>query len=120
MADMSAVKNDVKKIVAFLEEQKAREVVAIDVSKVCSWTDAFVIATYNSQGALRGLIKEFGDFMAKEDLVYSERQKKIEINEWVLLDLDYIVVHLFSEKAREFYDLERLWFNGELLTPPRA
>ena len=97
----------------FLEGAKARNVVVLDVRETCSWADTFVIATYNSQGHLKGLVQEL-DQWAQENLeAVPHRPKKNQVNEWMLVDWDDIVIHLFSESARSYYELEKLWFTAK-------
>lgn len=104
-----------EKLAHFLEDAKARQVVVLDVSETCSWASTFVIATYNSQGHLRGLVQEL-DLWAEENLeLRGRKHKKNQVNEWMLVDWDDTVVHLFSETARSYYELEKLWFNAREL-----
>jgi ribosome-associated protein len=99
----------------FLEDAKARDVVVLDVSQSCSWADTFVIATYNSQGHLKGLVQEL-DQWAHEHLEQPpHRPKKNQVNDWMLIDWDDTVIHLFSETARAYYELEKLWFSATVL-----
>jgi len=99
----------------YLEDAKGRDVVVLDVSETCSWASTFVIATYNSQGHLRGLVEEL-DRWAGENLEdRPHRAKKNQVNEWMLIDWDDTVIHLFSESARSYYELEKLWFNAKVL-----
>jgi len=99
----------------FLEDAKARDVVILDVRDTCSWADTFVIATYNSQGHLKGLIQEL-DHWATENLdVPTHKPKKNQVNEWLLVDWNETVIHLFSESARSYYELEKLWFTAKVI-----
>jgi len=103
------------RVAQFLEGAKARQVVALDVSSTCSWADTFIIATYNSQGHLKGLITEL-DQWASENLPNApQRPKKNQVNDWLLVDWNETVIHLFSESARSYYELEKLWFNAKEL-----
>jgi len=99
----------------FLEGAKARNIVILDVRDTCSWADTFVIATYNSQGHLKGLIAEL-DKWASENLESTpHRPKKNQVNDWLLVDWDDTVIHLFSESARSYYELEKLWFTAKVI-----
>jgi ribosome-associated protein len=101
----------VQSLGAYLRDIKAKDVVVLDVRNQCSWSDWFVLATYNSQGHLRGLIDELDVWAVTQD-VRLGRPKKKQVNEWMLIDWGNIVIHLFSEKARAYYELEKLWFNA--------
>ena len=112
---MSDNMNLMNKLGHFLEDAKAREVVVLDVRDACSWADTFVIATYNSQGHLKGLIQELDQWASENLADVHHRPKKNQVNEWMLVDWDDIVVHLFSESARAYYELEKLWFTAKVL-----
>ena len=117
MSDNAASVNDqlMTTLGHFLEGAKARDVVVLDVSDTCSWADTFVIATYNSQGHLKGLVQEL-DQWARDNLVsVPHRPKKNQVNDWMLVDWDDTVIHLFSESARSYYELEKLWFTAKVV-----
>ena len=99
----------------FLSDSKARDVLVLDVSASCSWAEVFVIATYNSKGHLKGLVQEL-DLWSNGHLPdVPRRPKKKQVNDWMLVDWDDIVIHLFSESARSYYELEKLWFSAPVL-----
>lgn len=104
--------NIVKKLACFIDEHNGQNTVALDVSEISGWTDYFIITTVTSSGHLRGLLSQLYDIIEEEGLVLQWRHKKTDDEKWVLLDCGNIVVHLMNEEAREFYNLEKLWFNG--------
>jgi ribosome-associated protein len=88
------------------------DVVVLDVSSQAGWTDAFVIATATSGAHLRGLERFVADEARSLGL---ERLHKISLaddDEWLLVDLGNVVVHVMTEGARAFYELEKLWFQS--------
>jgi len=99
----------------FLEDAKARDVVVLDVRESCSWADTFVIATYNSQGHLKGLVQELDQWASEHLDAAPRRSKKNQVNDWMLVDWDETVIHLFSQTARDYYELEKLWFTAKVL-----
>ena len=99
----------------FLEDAKARDVVVLDVRDTCSWADTFVIATYNSQGHLKGLVQELDQWAHENMDSVPHRPKKNQVNDWMLVDWDDTVIHLFSESARTYYELEKLWFSAKVI-----
>jgi len=103
------------RLATFLEGAKARDVLVLDVSQTCSWASTFVIATYNSQGHLKGLIAELDQWASEHLEAVPHRPKKNQVNDWMLVDWDDTVIHLFSESARSYYELEKLWFTGKVL-----
>jgi ribosome-associated protein len=95
-----------------LREARGLDVVALDLRDLNAWTDFFVIATVTSGAHRSGLerhIKEFARERGLEVLRRSTRPSSGVEDEWSLIDLGDIVVHLMTEKARLFYELERLW-----------
>lgn len=102
-------------LATFLEGAKARNVIVLDVRESCSWASTFVIATYNSQGHLKGLITELDQWASENLDSVPHRPKKNQVNEWMLIDWDDTVIHLFSESARSYYELEKLWFTGKVM-----
>lgn len=112
----SKEKQAVVAIGKILQEGKGKDVVAFDITGKNSWADYFIIATVSSATQANGLYKQVMDSTkALEIEVYPVKKRNSEKNDWILIDLGNIIVHLMSETAREFYDLERLWFGAENL-----
>jgi ribosome-associated protein len=97
---------------ALLRDHKGLNVVVMDLREMNSWTDFFVIATATSGSHLQGMERHIKDFCRDQDLEILRRSPRIGgdvEDDWRLTDLGTVVVHLMSEKARVFYELERLW-----------
>jgi ribosome-associated protein len=106
-----------------LRDARGLDVVALDLRELNAWTDVFVIATVSSGAHRSGLerhIKEFARERGFEILRRSSRPSGGVEDEWSLIDLGDIVVHLMTEKARLFYELERLWGASPLELPAGA
>lgn len=100
-------------IAKILEDGKGEDVAVLDVSEMNSWTDYFVIATIHSSAHWQGLAKQIKDYTKENDIeIHVTNQKKPDGDDWNLIDLGYVVVHLMSKDAREFYELEKLWHAG--------
>ena len=113
---MKTVKEKALEIAGLREDSKAGDVVVIDVSKLNSWTDYFVIATVNSSVHGQGLYKAVKDYVKENELEIHLTNRKIpDGDDWTLIDIGPVVVHLMSQEARQFYDLEKLWHGGEKL-----
>lgn len=95
-----------------LAEHKGASVVLLDMAAQSGWTDWFVIATAGSVTHLRGLARHVEDFAATQDQRVRGSISIADEEEWVLLDFGDIVVHLMLERARQFYELEKLWFQA--------
>jgi len=98
-----------------LADHKGGEVVVLDVAKQAGWTDRFVIATATSTAHLRGLARFVDEELAKQGLARLNRSSFSEDDEWLLIDLGIVVVHIMTERARAFYELEKLWFQSPTL-----
>jgi len=96
-----------------LAEHKGGEVLLLDLAAHSGWTDWFALATASSVTHLRGLARFVIEYASAEGLTARGGTYIADDEEWVLLDLGDIIVHLMSERARNFYELERLWFQAE-------
>lgn len=91
-----------------IDGKKGLDVVLLDVSSVIVLTDVFVIATGTSSRHVRTLAEEVEAWLAELDRKPLRREGMSDAT-WVLLDFGDLVVHLFDEETRRYYDLERLW-----------
>jgi len=95
-----------------IADHKGGEVVVLDVATLAGWTDRFVIATATSSVHLRGLERIAIEEASRLGLERLRKGSSAEDDEWLLVDLGDIVVHLMTERARGFYELEKLWFQA--------
>jgi ribosome-associated protein len=113
---MKTLEKKAIEIAKLMEDGKGKDVVLLDVSGLNSWTDYFVITTINSSTHWQGLYKQVKDYIKENDLeVHVTNRKSPDGDDWNLIDLGPIVIHLMSEAAREFYDLEKLWHAGKII-----
>lgn len=113
---MKTDKEKALEIAQLMEDGKGKDVVVLDVSQLNSWTDFFVIVTVNSSVHWKGLYKIVKDYVKENDMqIHVTNKKTPDGDDWNLIDIGTVVVHLMSEDARNFYDLEKLWFKGEKL-----
>lgn len=97
----------------FLEGEKAADVLVVDIGLQSSFADFFVIATAQSLGHLRGLVKNIDGPLAAHGLGAKGTKRGVnEDDNWILLDCGDFLIHLMTAEAREFYDLEKLWFES--------
>jgi ribosome-associated protein len=102
-----------EKIVQILEDKKAKEVKCINISEVTVIADYFVICSGISIPHIKALADEIEIKMEEID-VELLRKEGYNSARWILLDYNSVVVHVFHEEDREFYNLERLWSDGVL------
>ena len=96
------------KIINSLEDIKAVNPVAIDVSKISSLTDFMVIAAGTSDRHIAAMSEHILESL-KETNISGIKIEGQGGDDWVLVDAGDVVIHLMSADAREFYDLESLW-----------
>ncbi len=113
---MKTVEIKAKEIAKILEDGKGKDVTLLDVSGLNSWTDYFVIATITSSAHWQGLYKQVKDYVKNNDMqIHVTTRKSPDGDDWNLIDIGSVVVHLMSDAARNFYDLEKLWHAGKVL-----
>lgn len=98
-----------------LDEKKGKEISAIQVTEQTTLADYFVIATGTSNTQINALSGAVEKAMKERAGEMPLRREGYREGTWVLLDYGCVVVHIFSEEAREFYSLERLWHDGRPL-----
>ncbi len=101
------------------ENRKAEDVTILDVGKLSSITDYFVIATGTSEPHLRAIISEIKDKLRDE---FDLRPRAIDGDfqaAWQVLDFFDVIVHVMRKDAREKYDLESLWGDAPKLKTPK-
>ena len=96
-----------------LDSKKGAEIKVMEVTELTSLADYFVICSGGSNtqiNALCGSVEKALKEQADEDPL---RREGYRDGTWVLLDYGCVIVHVFSEEARSFYSLERLWCDGK-------
>ena len=101
-----------QKAAALLDSKKASKVSIVKIQEISSLADYFVIASGNTGVHVRSLADELEEKLKAEG-VTPARVEGYRSNSWVLLDYSSVVVHVFTQEARDFYDLDRLWSDGE-------
>ncbi len=97
-----------------LDEKKAIDVKAIDISNVSVMADYFIVASASNINQLNAMQDEVDRVLYEQGI----HAKSIEGNRqstWVLMDYEDVIVHLFDEEYRLFYDLERIWKDGIII-----
>jgi ribosome-associated protein len=92
-------------------EKKAEDPVIIDVRKLCSFTDFFVILTGRSTRHVQSLAEAIETELRTRKLSQGNAEGLRE-GTWVLLDYSDVVIHIFYAETRKFYDIEGLWHDA--------
>ncbi len=94
------------------EEKRAEDVAILDLRTVCDFTDFFVIATAANRPQMKAIVRDVEKTM-KAERTHLLNRDGVGEGRWVLLDYGDVVLHLFDETTREFYQLEHLWGDAE-------
>ena len=89
-------------------EKKAIDIVVLDLREIASFTDYFVITSGTNERQVQAISDEVYETLKKAGSP-AARVEGYKTAEWILLDYGDFIVHVFDEKSRKFYDLERLW-----------
>ena len=96
-----------KTIVEFLSNKKLSSLKVLDISKISIIADYFIIISVPTQRNVEALDTELCDFMEKSG--FELRNKEGVHSKWVLIDYNDIIIHLFDDEYKEFYNLDKLW-----------
>ncbi len=98
-----------------LEEKKAEDIKLINIEKVSVIADYFLIASGNNRAQMQALAENVEEQMEKKGFEIRQKEGYQSAN-WILLDYGDIIIHLFDRENRLFYDLERIWRDGESIS----
>ncbi|HEX3873326.1 MAG TPA: ribosome silencing factor [Solirubrobacteraceae bacterium] len=96
-------------IVAYADDKKAIDIVALDLRGVLDYTDFFIVCSGNTERQVKSIHDGIQIGMKNDHAVLPRRVEGLREAGWVLLDYLDVVVHLFTPEIRDFYSLERLW-----------
>ena len=111
------LQRQVTEAISACQEKKAEEITVLELEKNSgAFTDYFVVCSGTNPRQIQAIADEVEERLHKAGMrpTHVEGYKQAE---WVLLDYVDFVVHVFSEKARKYYDLERLWKSAKRLEP---
>src|SRR5437870_12415262 len=115
--DLSKFAGRIRRALSAAAEKKALDTTVLDLRGMASFTDFFVITT----GANRRQVQAISDEVVEQLKRNGTRAARVEgyqTAEWILIDYGDFIVHIFDEKSRRFYDLERLWREAKRLDIP--
>lgn len=109
MTGAPAVLRRVAVAAAAASAKKGNEIVALDVGDILSITDAFVITSASNVRQVRTIVDEIEKAMKDQLSTPPTSVEGLDDATWVLLDFGDVVVHVFLDETRAYYELERLW-----------
>ncbi|HEX7570600.1 MAG TPA: ribosome silencing factor [Verrucomicrobiae bacterium] len=104
----------------FADNKKAENIVVIDVRKLSSVTDYFVIASGTSQPHLRAIVEEITSKLRDDHDLRPSRAEGAVTGTWVVMDYFDVIVHVMHAETRQRYDLEGLWGDAKPVKPAKA
>ena len=107
-SDLSDFDERIRRTINAAWEKKALNLTVLDLREIASFTDYFVIASGTNRRQVQAISDEVVEQL-KHEGTRAARVEGYQTAEWILVDYGDFVVHVFDEKARRFYDLERLW-----------
>jgi ribosome-associated protein len=114
----SELDENLKLALACASEKKAVNTVALDLREIASFTEFFVITSGTNQRQVQAIADEIQEQLKKQLDSRPIRTEGYNTAEWILLDYGDFVVHIFDQKSRDFYDLERLWRDARRVEIP--
>jgi ribosome-associated protein len=116
----TSLKRQLAETIIICQEKKAEEITVLEMDKDSgAFTDYFVVCSGTNPRQIQAISDAVEEKLEKSGLrpTHVEGYKQAE---WVLLDYVDFVVHVFSEKARKYYDLERLWKSAKRMAPEES
>ena len=104
-------KKILNKIISLAEDKKAEDIVAMNVSKITSLSEFFVICSAKNLIQVKAIPDNIKDNIEENPW----RTEGYENGTWIILDYVDIVVHIFFEETRHYYDLEKIWFDAKVI-----
>lgn len=101
-----------KLVCTALEEKKAEDIKVINIEEVSVLADFFIIASGTNRNQVQAMADNVEEILGKEG-VNPKQIEGYQTANWVLLDYGDVIVHVFDEENRLFYDLERIWRDGK-------
>lgn len=96
-------------ILKTLDDQKGEDIIDIDLSGKSTIADFMIVATGTSSRHVVSLAQKVQEEVSKNYPGHKQRAEGMSEADWVLVDLDDIIVHVFRGEVREFYSLEKMW-----------
>ncbi|MAR30093.1 MAG: ribosome silencing factor [Candidatus Marinimicrobia bacterium] len=105
---------DPKKIASLMIDKKALDVKIINLNKLTTLTDYFIICTSESEPQTRAIFNHIKDELNKNN-IKPWKTEGYEHLQWVIMDYINFVIHIFNKETREYYNFERLWGDAEII-----
>ena len=115
---LDSLRTEVRWAVEAAQDKHAVDVTVLKLAGSGSFVEYFLLCSGRSQPQIKAISDAVEERLDRGGVRLKHREGKAGVAEWVLLDYVDFVVHIFSERAREYYDLERLWRTAERIDFP--
>ena len=112
------VREKLERIARWIEEKKGRDILALDLTANHTFTEGIIIVTASSIRHAQGLADHILEESKAERFEFL-RMEGYQTGQWILLDMNDLVISIFQEDTRELYRLEDLWKNAETVLDTR-
>jgi ribosome-associated protein len=113
----NSLRPEIRWAVEAAQDKQAVDITVLNLSGAGAFAEYFLLCSGHSQPQITAIGQAIEERLDREGIHLAHREGKTSA-EWVLLDYGSFVVHIFSERAREYYDLERLWRFAERIDFP--
>jgi ribosome-associated protein len=114
---INSLRPEIRAAVEAAQDKQAVDITVLNLSGAGAFAEYFLLCSGQSQPQIQAIGESIEERLEREGRRVVHREGKSSA-EWVLLDYGDFVAHIFSERARQYYDLERLWRSAERVTFP--
>ncbi len=114
---LNSLRPEIRSAVEAAQDKQAVDITVLHLSGAGAFAEYFLLCSGQSQPQIQAIGEAIEEKLHRQGRRVAHREGKSS-SEWVLLDYGDFVVHIFSERARQYYDLERLWRSAERMTFP--
>lgn len=97
-----------------LEDKKGVNIKVIDITEISILADYFIIVGGTNENQVKALVDNVEEELAKVNIMPKQIEGYNNAN-WILMDYQDVIIHIFNEEDRLFFDLERIWSDGKLV-----
>lgn len=97
-----------------LEDKKAEDIRILDISEISTIADYFIIANGTNKSQIQAIADNLSEILGRAGATMRQIEGYQNAN-WVLMDFQDVIIHIFDKENRLFYDLERIWRDGILI-----
>ena len=100
--------------IAALDDKKAKDIKVIDISNVSVMADYFIIASGTNRNQVQAMANSVEEKLHEQG-IHPRQVEGYQAANWILMDFNDIIVHVFNEEDRLFYNLEKIWMDGKVI-----